>query len=409
MSRRGKGEGAIYQRKDGRWTATITLEPKAGKRRRRSFYGRSHAEVAKKLRYGLKKLDDNLPIPDDRQTVGAYLDAWLRDSAAPALRPRTLASYKMIVELHLKPEVGPNRLARLQPADVRAYINKKLASGLAPRTVQYHHAVLRRALGQAERDGAVARNVARLVSPPKIERPEIRPLTPEQARTLLGAIAEDRLAPLYACAIGLGLRQGELLGLTWDDLDLDAATLTIRHTLQRYGHEYHLDPPKTDKSRRTLGLPVGLVQRLRAHRTQQLGRAPAGAAELRVVGGKDTDNDDVDAGEHLDERQRAGPAWEGDRWNLVFCTETGRPLPGNHITRQFQAILAAQDPPLPRQRFHDLRHAAATYMLTQGVDLRVVMEVLGHSQIHVTANTYAHVKLELTRTAAEQVDALLTR
>ncbi len=310
--------------------------------------------------------------------MGTYLAQWLEETAAPGLRPRTFASYKMIVKKHLTPEVGRIRLARLQPADVRAYMNGKLSGGLSARTVQYHHAVLRRALGQAERDGDVDRNVARLVSPPKVERAEVRPLTLEQARTLLGAIAKDRLAPLYACAIRLGLRQEELLGLSWEDVDLDAASLTIRHTLQRYGGEYHLDAPKTDKSRRTIGLPASLVQLLRAHRQQQ-----------------------------LQERLRAGAVWQGEQWNLVFCTEVGRPLSGNHLTRQFQAILAAQDPQLPRQRFHDLRHAAATYMLAQGVDLRVVMEVLGHSQIHVTANTYAHVRIDATRTAAERVSELM--
>jgi len=375
MSRRGKGEGSIVLRKDGRWEAKITLND-GGTRLRRSFYGNSHAEVAKKLRIAQKKVDDNLPIPSERETVEGFLKKWLEETAKPNLRPRTFASYKMIVDHHLIPVLGRIRLVQLQPADVRQYVNQKVNSGLSARSVQYHHAVLRRALNQAERDGTVARNVARLVSPPRVQRNEVHPLTPDQAKKLLGAIAADRLAPLYACAIGLGLRQGEILGLTWNDVDLESAALSVRHTLQRYDKEYHLDAPKTERSRRTLGLPAALVQLLRAHRNQQ-----------------------------LEERLRAGPGWEGEKWNLVFCTEVGRPMPGNHLTKKFQALLASLG--LPRQRFHDLRHAAATYMLAQGVDLRVVMEVLGHSQIHVTANTYAHVRIDLTRAAAEHVDALL--
>ena len=138
------------------------------------------------------------------------------------------------------------------------------------------------------------------------------------------------------------------------------------------------DHPKTDKSRRTLGLPTSLVELLRAHRNRQ-----------------------------LQERLQAGPVWEGDKWNLIFCTETGKPISGNHLTRKFQALLTSLG--LPFQRFHDLRHAAATYMLAQGVDLRVLMEVLGHSQIHTTANTYAHVRIEATREAAQRVGELLAR
>lgn len=377
MTRRGKGEGTVTQRKDGRWEAKLTLPTNGGKRQRRTFYGKTRTEVVRKLRDGQTKQDANLPLPNDRETVGLFLDTWLRDSAPSRLRPRTLASYQMIVERHLKPEIGKIVLSRLTPDAVERYMNVKSGAGLSARTVQYHHAVLRRALGQAERWGKVARNVAKLVSPPTVDRPEARPLTADEARSLLGGIAENRLAPLYALAIGLGLRQGELLGLQWSDIDLEVGTLTVRHTLQRYGREYHLDAPKTEKSRRTLALPKSLVHLLRAHR-----------------------------GEQLEEMMKAGQTWQGATWNLVFCTEAGKPLSGNNLTHQFQALLVSLG--LPRQRFHDLRHATATYMLSQGVDLRVVMEVLGHSQIATTANTYAHVRIEATRAAAEQVDALLT-
>ncbi len=394
-SRRGRGEGSIRKRADGRWEATITLPAVSGRRRRKSYFGKTKTEVTRKMQEGQRKVEQGLPLPSERETLATYMTSWLVDAAAPRLRPRTLASYQMIVKVHLIPELGTMKLAQLQPAAIRAYMNRKLAAGLAPRTVQYHHAVLRKALTDAEGDGLVSRNVARLVSSPKVERAEVRPLTSEEARVLLDAIAEQRLAPLYACAIALGLRQGELLGLTWDALDLERGTLTVRHTLQRYAEKdnagaallgpngkptyaYHLDAPKTDKSRRTLGLPVELVMLLRAHRSQQVA-----------------------------ERLKAGPAWQGEQWNLVFCTEAGKPMPGNHLTHSFQKLLAELG--LPRQRFHDLRHAAATYMIAQGVDLRVIMEVLGHSQIHVTANTYAHVRIEMTRAAVASVGALLAR
>ncbi len=339
---------------------------------------RSHQSVTKIRGTNTIDRQENLPLPGQREKLGAFLEYWLNESAAPNLRPRTLESYRMIIEKHLKPELGGTQLVKLTPYMIQRYMNGKRTAGLSARTVQYHHAVLRNALGLAERWGKVTRNVARLVSPPRIERLEGRPLSPSQARVLLEGISEDRLAPLYALAVGLGLRQGELLGLTWADIDLEAETLTVGRTLQRYGGEYHLDAPKTEKSRRTIGLPSTLAQLLSAHRIQQ-----------------------------RKERLRAGSAWQGDTWNLLFCTETGGPMSGNSLTHRFQVLLASLG--LPRQRFHDLRHAAATYMIAQGVDLRVVMEVLGHSQIHVTANTYAHVRLETTRVAVERVEALLSR
>ncbi len=377
MARRGKGEGSIFQRGDGRWSAMLTITSEDGRKRRRSFYGKTRAEVAKKLRDAQSKLDSNLPLPSDRETLGAFLTSWLESSGGTSLRPRTRSAYKQMIDQHLLPALGKTVLSRLTPGQVQAYINAKLASGLSPRTVQYQHAVLRRALNQAVRWGKATRNVAQLVSPPKVERHEIRPLTPEQARAFLGAIAEDRHATLYAIALGLGLRQGELLGLTWDDINFERETLTVRHTLQRYGRQYHLDPPKTTRSRRTIGLPTTLLQLLRAQRAQQ-----------------------------VQERLRAEPAWKGDSWNLVFATETGEPRSGFSLNHKLQQVLA--DNGLPRQRFHDLRHAAATFMIAQGTDLRIVMEVLGHSQIATTANTYAHVRVEATRLAVESVDALLS-
>lgn len=377
MSRRGRGEGSLMRRRDGRWEARITFQ-EGGTQRRRSFYATTQREAARKLRDALKRHDDGLPLPAGRETLGSFLTSWLRNTAAPTLRRRTLQSYELIVSRHLNPQLGGVPLARLTPDMIQEYMNAKRAAGLSARTVQYHHAVLRRALGQAERWGKLARNPARLVSPPRVERPEVKPLTPEQAQLFLRAVAGSRDAALYTCALGLGLRQGELLGMSWDDIDFEAATLTIRHTLQRYDGAYHLDPPKTQRSARTLGLPASLVEALRAHRKLQ-----------------------------LRERLRAGPAWQGDAWNLVFCTRLGAPLPGNHLTHRFQALLASLG--LPRQPFHWLRHASASFMLAQGTDLRVVMQVLGHSQIHVTANTYAHVQVDATRAAAENVGELLSR
>jgi integrase len=181
---------------------------------------------------------------------------------------------------------------------------------------------------------------------------------------------------LYSLAMATGLRQGELLGLAWDDLDLDTGSLTVRRTLQRYGGAFHLDPPKTKRSRRTLSVSLPLVAALKVHRKRQ-----------------------------LEERLRAGNLWQGETWRLVFLSETGEPMWHTTIRNRLREALGRAG--LPMMRFHDMRHAAATYMLAQGVSLRTAMEVLGHSTIAVTANTYSHVMPELVRDAGERVSTVL--
>ena len=376
MARRGANEGTVFRRKDGRWVATVSVGYEGGRRSRKSFYGRTRAEVVAKKTTALRSLQQGEPMANDSVTVGVFLARWLDESVRPTLRPRTFDSYRSITRIHLIPALGQTRLAKLAPEAVQRYMNSKLAGGLSARSVQYHHAVLRRALGQAVRWGLVGRNVATLVSPPRVKHVEVRPLTPDQAREFLNAARSDRLEGVFSIALALGLRQGEVLGLTWDDVDLERRRLAVRHTLQRYGGTYHLDEPKTEKSRRTIGLPDQLVEIFERQRRRQ-----------------------------LEDQLRIGPGWIGNHWELVFTTESGEPLYGGAVTRRFQALLKSSG--LPRQRFQDLRHACASFMLAEMVPMRVVMEILGHSQIHVTANTYSHVMPELQRDATSRVSATL--
>jgi len=202
----------------------------------------------------------------------------------------------------------------------------------------------------------------------------VRPLTLEEMRHFLSLVEGERSAPLYALAAGLGLRQSELLGLAWPDVDLERGTLTIRRSLQRYDGEYHLDEVKSQRSRRTLALPPPLVDALGRQRTLQ-----------------------------LEERLKAAPQWEGDQWELVFATEAGAPLSAKAVTRAFKKDLKAAG--LPEKRFHDLRHGAATYALSLGVPLKVVQDILGHSTIAITADTYSHIADELQRDATDRITA----
>lgn len=345
-----------------------------GRRIRKHVMGRTRSEVADKLDVLLRAHKERRPIPDQRQKLGPFLRHWLDDVARPTLRASTYESYDDILRLHLIPGLGRIAVAKLAPADVQTFLNTKLASGLSPRRVVYIHAVLRRALGTAERWGLAARNVAKLVDPPRVPRHEVEPLTPIQARQLIAASADDRLQALWVTALATGLRQGELLGLRWDDVDLDAATLRVRHTLARVDGKLKLLEPKTDRSRRTLALPEVAIGALRAHRTRQ-----------RM------------------ERLVAGSRWQDTRH--VFATTIGTPIEAARVTRSFALTLERAG--LRQVRFHDLRHAAATFLLAQGFTLEDVKILLGHSSIVLTSNTYGHVLAQRQQQVARGMDAAL--
>ncbi|MGH7876579.1 MAG: site-specific integrase [Candidatus Dormibacteraceae bacterium] len=273
----------------------------------------------------------------------------------------------------------PSRAAQATP-DLGTSYRSETSDGAISEDRPIHAGVLRTALGQAQRWGLVARNVAELVDGPRVERHEIRPFDPAEARAFLAAVATDRLSALYSVAFTMGLRQGEALGLRWMDVDLETGTLHVRHQLQRIDGNLQLVPLKTTRSRRTLALPESITTGLRAHRLSQ-----------------------------LKERLLAGKTWKGlepsDGACHVFATPIGTPLDARNVVRQFKELLRLAG--LREIRFHDFRHSCATLLLAQGVSARVVMETLGHSQIALTLNTYTAVVPELGREAARRMDALL--
>lgn len=315
-------------------------------------------------------------MANDKITMGKFLDQWLEESAKPSIRRLTYDSYDRIIRIHIKPELGHLKLAKLTPQHVQSFMNLKLREGASPRYVQYFHAVLRRALSQAYKWGMVPRNVAKLVSPPQVKRPEIVPLTPAQSRVFLQAAKGDRLEALYSVAIALGLRLGEALGLKWDDIDFEAGTLRVCNSLQRVkGGGWMLVEPKTARSRRTIHLPKATSQALREHRKRQ-----------------------------VSERLLSGDRWQ--EHGFVFTTIKGTPLLGWNIAkRSFKPLLKKAG--LPNIRFHDLRHTAASLLLAQGVQPRVIMETLGHSSISLTMDVYSHVMPLMKQDAAEKMDEIL--
>ena len=353
MAKRGNGEGSISQY-GGRWMARLTLPDG----RRRSLYGKTRAEAAAKLAQALRERDAGLPVADGKTQLGTFLHQWLEESVKPRNRPSTFRSYEGHVRVHLIPELGRIPLAQLSPQHVERLQAKKLHDGLSPATVVRIRATLRRALAQAEKHGLVQRNAAALADPPSVRQKIVKPLTPTEAGRVLNAVEGHRLEALFVLALATGLRQGEILGLYWGDIDLEGNRLTVNRALQKVNGELTFIEPKTDRSRRELAFPKSVRDHLVRHRERQ---------QL--------------------ERLASLDSWEESE--LVFTTLRGKPLDGTSVTGSFQLLLAKAD--LPKMRFHDLRHACASFLLSQGVSMRMIMEQLGHSSINLTMNTYSHI------------------
>ena len=246
--RRGNNEGSIYRRKDGYWVGQYGVETASG-RKTRYIYGKRREEVREKLTKAIADRDGGRVYDADNMSVGEYLDRWLNDSVRDTVRQRTWERYEQFVRVHLTPALGKIKLAKLTPAHVRGLHRDKLDSGLAPRTVLHIHRAFNKALKQAAADGLIPRNPVAPVKPPQPRPEEIRPLNREQVRALFEAASGDRLEALYIVAVTAGLRRGELQGLKWEDVDLEAEMPQVRRTLPEPRGGYKFEAPKSGKGR----------------------------------------------------------------------------------------------------------------------------------------------------------------
>ena len=367
--RRVMGRGSITHRADGRWQGRAMVEGV-----RRSVYGATQAECVAKLQQLQQQIAGGLPAVDQRATVGRYLDSWL-GSVSSRVRPRTMRHYAYMVEL-VSGQLGRVKLAKLSPQDVAAMLARLQASGLGPQTCAHVRAVLRAALADAERDGLVSRNVAALASAPRVPHQPPRILTPEQAQALLNALQDDGLRRMATVAVHTGLRQGELLGLRWQDVG--DGELHVTQALQRLGGQYQLVEVKSRTSRRTVPLTADAAGVLAQERQCQL--------EARLA---------------------AGGRWREPIPGLAFTTATGAPRSGSAITHAFAEALSAAG--LPPMHWHHLRHAFAGLMLASGSDLSTVSSLLGHTSVNLTASVYAGVMPSVKRQAADRLGAMLQR
>lgn len=373
MGKRANQEGSVYKRKDGRWVASIVLEN--GKRK--SIYCKTQQEAIKAVRKANQDKDQGIIFPTEDQSMSAFLTNWLQDTVRQRVRERTHIRYRQLIELQVLPVLGNIKLQKLSPQHLQKLYNQKLEEGYAPQTVKHIHRVLHRALKDALRWQLVSRNVCDAVDAPRVPRKEMRVLTGDQAQQLLEAAKGDLLEALYVLALTTGMRQGELLGLKWEDVDITLGTVQVRRTIARLpGKGFTVSEPKSAKSRRKIHLTRLAVEALKRHRTRQ--------SESRLA---------------------AGLAWSEQGW--VFCNAVGKPIEaGNMIRRSFRPILDKAG--LPAIRFHDLRHSTATLLLSLGIHAKVVQELLGHSQISLTLDTYSHFLPSLQEEAVSRLDTLLS-
>jgi integrase len=373
QQRRDKGEGSLfYSESQGRWLGFIDAGYDAsGKRRRVKVSARTKAEARSKLAAVRKSVDAGV-AGDQRTTVSEWLDQWLCQLPSSVKSVNTVDNIKWVVDLHLKPGIGGRRLRDLTPDDVDRLLRAKAAAGMSRSSLVRMHSVLKRALRLAERRGKLSRNVAALVDVPDGPARRSRSLTVKQARALLTAAKDDDLEALYVTGLMLGLRPGELLGLAWRDIDLDAGVLRVRRTLKRERGRLILGDPKTPTSRRALRMPTPVVDALRRHRTKQ--------RELRLV----------------------APVWQDN--DLVFCTCVGTPLDPSNLRRGFARLTRGAK--IGHWHPHELRHSAASILSASGVPIEQIADVLGHAGTRTTSAVYRHLIEPTVRGAAAPMNAL---
>jgi len=345
--------------------------------KRKYIYGDTRREVQEALKKALHEQQQGTLSTGPQQTLKVYLERWLEQVCKLTMRPNTYNQYRSIVRRHLVPALGSIKLEKLTPERIQSFCAQKQDEGLSAKTVVIIHGVLSSALDNAFKWGLIPRNVARLVSLPRIERYEAQTLTVGQALKLLGVARGSRIEALLLVALTTGMRRGELLALRWEDIDLEASILHVRRTVNPItGLGYKEGEPKSKAGRRKIVLSEVTIEALKEHRQ--------GQEQVRA---------------------RVGARWQ--EHGIVFCNKYGGFFNPTTVLNAFKKLL--RDAGLPDIRIHDLRHSAATILAAARVDLKTIQERLGHSSIAITADIYSHVSADMQQEAAGKIDSLFRR
>ena len=367
---RGRNEGSIHQRSNGTWRVQIYLD---GKRTGKTFKTKAEAQNwLQEMQYQLRRGFD---LEGSQITLGEYLQQWL-DAKSVSARETTIYQYRLQVKNHIIPYLGDVPLQDLHLARIERFYTELIASGVGVRTVRYVHGVLHRALEKAMQYDLVIRNPAHGAAQPKYAHKEMTVLDEYQVPQFLIAARGSSYEALYHVAIKTGMRQGEMFGLKWTDLQWQSGTLLVQRQIKRVpGSGWQFAEPKTNAGRRTIRLGEGTLQALRIHRERQ-------------------------------ERQKKGANGGWKEHGLIFPNSVGTPGDPSNLRKDFLRIL--QSAMLPKLRFHDLRHTAASLMLNNGVPPIVVSRILGHAKPSTTMDIYGHLLSNMQGEAASIMDELVT-
>ena len=378
--RNANGIGTIRKRADGRWEGRYSLgfDPKTGKQKQKSVYGTTQKEVRQKLTRVACEIDEGIYVEPTAMKVGTWLDLWLSEYTGN-VKPATRSAYEQHVRVHLKPNLGEVRLTRLAPHMVQALYNRFLQEqNLSPKTVKNIHGVFHRALEQARKLGYLRTNPLDAVIIPRVEKKQVNTVTDDALALFLDGIKGEKFELIFFVTVFTGLRQGEVLGLTWDCVDFDRGMLLInkQHNKVKGEKEYHFSSLKNDNIR-TLTVAPTVLDALRRQRKLQ--------------------NEWAD---------RAGPLWDNHD-NLVFTTEFGRYINNKTLYMNYKRVVKKLG--LGNLRFHDLRHTYAVNSLRAGDDIKTVQENLGHATAAFTLSTYAHSSPGMKQESANRMEQYIQK
>lgn len=374
-------KGHLKERSPGKWAIILDVrDPATGKRKRKwhSFTGtltKARIEMARLI----TGMQDGTYMEPNKTTLLQFLERWL-EHIKPQVAPRSHERYAELAYKNIAPLLGAVVLAKLKPMQISAAYSQALATGrrdgtggLSPRTVHHMHRILKQALAQAVRWQLLSRNPCDAVSPPKVERGTMTTYDMDQTADVIEVMRNTRMFIPTVLALLCGLRRGEVAGLRWRSVDLDGAQLSVVASAEQTKAGIRYKEPKSGRAR-TVALSATVVADLRAHRIQQ-------AQELLRLGIRLSDE------------------------TFVVARADGLPLQPRSLTHEWVRLLAASA--LPRIRFHDLRHAHATHLLSNGVHVKVASERLGHSKVGITLDLYSHVLPGMQEDAAARVDDAL--
>ena len=383
-TKNAKGGGTIRQRPDGRWEARFTVgrDPGTGKQIQRSVYGSTQKEVRQKLAQITAAIDNGTYIAPRKMTVGQWLDIWTAEYLNH-VRPRTVEAYQCQIKNHIRPALGAIRLEELNAHTVQSFYNglgkpQGDKPGLSAKSIKNVHGILHKAIQQAVTVGYLKFNPADACTLPRVERKELKPLDEDATARFIEAVKGHRYETVFLVTLFTGMREGEVLGLTWDCVDFDRGTVTINKQLQKTtggGSVYILSPTKNGRGRVIAPAPF-VMGLLREQQRRQ--------AEWKL---------------------KAGPAWEDS--GLVFTNEAGGHLSHHTVYHNFKMVVASIG--MPEVRFHDLRHSFAVASIRSGDDIKTVQGNLGHATAAFTLDVYGHVTEQMKQASAQRMEGYIKR